>query len=73
MSTDAEIQTLCGNIRSLRKRKGLTQKEMAALMGISIAGLRKLESGTLPPRLQLDAIFSLAAAFSLPPDWFFAP
>ncbi len=71
MATNKEIQLLCSNVRALRRQRNLSQREMAAIMGIGISSLRKLESGCLPPRLRLDAVFALADAFSLPPDALF--
>ncbi len=66
MKNGAEIQILCRNIAALRKKRAMTQRDMADLMGISVSTLRKLEKGFLPPRLKMDAIFALVDAFSLP-------
>ncbi len=71
MDTDEEIQMLCRNILYLRKNAAMTQREMAALMGISVSTLRKIEAGQLPPRLGVDAVFALADAFSIPPGSLF--
>ncbi len=73
MDKEEEVQILCHNILLLRKKASMTQKEMAAIMDISVSGLRRIESGKLPPRLSLDAIFSLADAFSISPFSLFQP
>ncbi len=67
MKKDAEIQILCKNIAMLRKKQGMTQRELASLMGIGVSSLRKLEAGVLPPRLEINAITALARAFPLSP------
>lgn len=35
-------------VREIRKRRGLSQRELAALSGLSLSYVRKLEQGTLP-------------------------
>lgn len=40
----------CSNIRYLRKTHGLTQAQMADIMGVGISTVRLLENGTLPKR-----------------------
>ncbi len=71
MDMDKKVQTLCRNLVHLRKKAAMTQKEMAALMGIGVSTLRKLESGQLPPRLGMDVIFALCDAFSISPGSLF--
>jgi len=71
MNTDTEIQVFCKNIRALRKREGLTQREMAAVMRIGVGSLRKIEVGVLPPRLGTDAIINLARNFHIKPSKLF--
>lgn len=39
-------------IRSLRKRLGITQKELAILAGVTIGAIHQWESGTFVPRAQ---------------------
>ncbi len=73
MDYDETVQIICRNIRFLRKNAAMTQRDMAAIMGISVSSLRKLESGHLPPRLGMEAVFSLAEALGLPPALLFHP
>jgi predicted transcriptional regulator len=42
-----------GEIRARRKRLGITQKELAELVGVSQSLIAKLESGRLDPKLSL--------------------
>lgn len=66
--TVAEMyETFCWNIRYLRDRDRLTQKEMAALLGISVSTLRKLESGGPIPRVSCEILFRIEDAFGVSP------
>ena len=48
MEMERIYATLAGNIRYLRRNGGLNEKEMAAILGISVRSLGKMESGQLP-------------------------
>lgn len=54
------------NIRALRKEAGLTQRELAELMGISNVTLCRWETGTKLPKL--ESLFALAQLFRVPLD-----
>lgn len=43
MGTDEPIRRLCHNVCNLRKAKGLSQKEMARLLGVPIEALFDLQ------------------------------
>ncbi|MBQ7090117.1 MAG: helix-turn-helix transcriptional regulator [Clostridia bacterium] len=62
-----DIKTFCTNIKKLRNAHHLTQKEMAALLKIGVASLRKLEQGSLPPRMTCDIIFHIDHYFGINP------
>ena len=68
-----EIQTLCENIKLLRTMLGLSKKEMAQRIKISVASLNKLESGILPPRLCYDLIIYINREFGILPSQMFKP
>ena len=68
MTVAKMYETFCGNIRYLRARDRLTQKEMAALLGISVGTLRKLESGMPTPRLRFDILLRTEDVFGVSPD-----
>ena len=52
-------------IKSIRKQKGITQKELASKLGMSITGLQNYEYGdTIPSLKQIEKI---AAALEVPP------
>ena len=54
-------------IKSLRKQKGLTQKELAKLSSISEMSIRKYESGDRQPKQK--AIYHLAKALDVNEGW----
>lgn len=73
MNTDQDIKNFCDNVRRLRREAGLSQKEMAQVMGVGIYSLRKIEAGCLPPMMGIDAIFRLHSRFSIPLHLLFEP
>lgn len=58
MKTESEI--FCANIKELRKKKGLSQKQMAKIMGISTITLSWLEKGHIPKDIEVEVIFNLS-------------
>ena len=68
--TDCEI--LGENIRILRKVHRLSQRQMAAIAGISVYCLRKTEQGILPNSLCADALIRISRHFHLRPATLFA-
>ena len=59
------VDIFCSNVRYLRASNGLTQKEMAKIMGISVGSLRKIERGILPG-ISWQVILRLNEYFMLP-------
>lgn len=53
--------TMSTNIRTLRCREGITQKQLASLAGVSIDYIKKLESGRFKPRI---AVYDIAKALN---------
>lgn len=62
------IEILLHNICWLRKRYGLSKREMAKRLGIGLWTLNKIEKGELPPRLHCDIIFAAHRNFGIPCD-----
>jgi transcriptional regulator with XRE-family HTH domain len=54
------------HLAELRKRKGLTQQQLAELIGVHVVQLRRYEGGTSQPTL--DVIRSLAVALGVSAD-----
>ena len=59
---------LCNNVRYLRQQHGLTQKEMAAVLGVSVRLLRGIEHGEPGHRLGTFMLCRLCAHFGLSTD-----
>lgn len=73
MQTNNEIQVLSENIKLLRSVLGLSKKEMAQKIRISVAGLYKLERGVIPPRLPCDFLIYIHWEFGVTPSQMFMP
>ena len=63
-----EIKNFINNIAYLRKKNGLSKKEMATILNISIYALNKIERGELPPKLSIEIIFNLQKHFKILPE-----
>lgn len=61
------------NLIILRKIHGLTQKQMAQLMGCSLYCVRKAEQGIFAQTLYIDSIDNLCRSFHLTPSALFSP
>ena len=73
MKNDIQIAILCQNIKGLREKNNLSQKEMAKILGIGVAGLAKIEQGIIPPRASTNIIFKLSQYFKIKPHELFMP
>ena len=60
-----EITIFCQNIGVLREWNGLSQKEMAKILGIGVVSLAKMEQGIIPPRGGIEVIFRLSQYFKI--------
>lgn len=65
MTHQDEILMLCNNLRQLRKQHGISKKEMAALLHISVRSLNQLENDFIPPRLRCDFLFYASSHFRI--------
>lgn len=73
MAISDEIAVFCGNVKILREQHGLTKSEMARIMGVSPASLRRIEAGELPKHLSAGVALRLAGLFGLEPYQLFLP
>lgn len=67
-----ETKIFCENIKKLRKENGLSQKEMAQKLDISVKSLSTLEKGTIPSRLSVSIIIKIYKIFGIKPAQMFA-
>ena len=65
---DVELQVFCHNIRTLRARNHLTQKEMALLLGIGVKSLSMLEHDVIPTKLKVDVLYKVYVHFGITPN-----
>ena len=54
------------NLAWLRKEHGLSRREMAQRLGMSVGTLNKIESGRLPARLKVDVLGRVQVSFHIP-------
>ena len=67
LENEKELKTLSKNIVWLRREKRLSKKEMAALLGIGVQSLTRLENGEVLPRLGVSTLFNIQTAFGISP------
>lgn len=66
-----DIFVRLGNkLKNVRKTRGLTQKELSALSGVSTRHISKIEKGVMNPSYEI--LTQIAAALGMTPDYFFA-
>lgn len=71
MEIDKEKRAFGENLRRLRRGHHLTQSQMAAIMGIGVKSLRRIERGDFPKRFYADHLFRLVEYFHIPADSLF--
>ena len=58
------------NLRRLRLHKGLTQEQLADIIGISPGYLSQIETPSHPQPLSMKTLFAIADYFKVPPKVF---
>lgn len=61
------MKDLCEKIRTMRKKKGLSQRELAAKTGFSERAIQSWESGKRLPGY--DGLLALADVLNVSTDW----
>lgn len=67
----SELDNLCRNIYILRKKHRLCQKEMAAIMGMGVGMLRRIEHGEISRRFHTGHLEALHRHFGISLDVLF--
>ena len=67
-SYEAEFEIFGYNVAWLRKRYGLSKKEMAEIMGIGVGSLTKVERGEIPPQMKVDVLVKIYRRFGITPE-----
>lgn len=63
-----EFEYFCENVKFLRQRASLSQKEMARIMKVSVKTLSRIEHGELPLRLGVEVAMRLCSRFCVSAD-----
>ena len=53
------------NVKWLRHKHSLTEKEMSKILGVSVMTLRRIENGEFPERLSITVIFRIQKYFKV--------
>ena len=67
MNKEQRTQLLCQNVKFLREQNGLTIKEMAQILDIPLASMKKLEDGILTKRVRVDIVYRIDCYFNVGP------
>lgn len=67
MHADQRAKESAARIRAVRNYKGMTQGELADRLGISLATMKRYESGERP--ISTEELLAIAEAVSIPPDF----
>ena len=59
-------EIILSNFVWLRKKYGLSRKDMAAILRIGIGSWNKIERGILPPRMSVDVLDRMEETFGIP-------
>ena len=65
-------KTFCLNVKKLRMAYGLSKKEMAKILHIGVASLKKMENGILPPRASYLIVIYICESFHVAPSQIFS-
>ena len=63
-----EFEIFTSNIAFIRRKYGISKKQMSKLLGISVRSLNVIEGGEMPPRLTADIIVNVWTEFHLRPS-----
>ena len=70
---DEQIKNFCANVKTLRKKYGLSKEEMAKILHIGAKSLTIIESGTLPVRLSANIVIQIYRSFGILPSDIITP
>ena len=65
MNTNQYIIAFCNNVKRIRLERGLSKKEMAEKLNISVKSLSIIEGGSIPKRLSVQVIYTLCDEFEI--------
>ena len=62
---DDSLNNFMRNITELRLQNGLSKRQMAALLGVSVRTITRLERGDFPPNLSVNMVFRIQKHFGV--------
>ena len=71
LKNDTQLKIFCQNIKILREKNGLNEKEMTKILGIGVNSLEKIEQGIIPHRTGVKIIFKISQHFKIEPHKLF--
>ena len=72
MKKDYEFKIFCQNLKTIRKQKSISKKEIAKKPGIGVKALSLIEKGIMPPRLSSCILIMIYNEFGFLPSEIFA-
>lgn len=70
MNMEEQMRLIGRNICYIRREKELTQRQMACILGVSVATLRKIERGEPTVRINSRLVCRICDTFELSADAF---
>ena len=71
MNESKQLPILCENLHHLRVKHGLSETEMAHILGIGMKTLNSLECGRTTPRLGSSVLYNAVVYFNIKADVYF--
>ena len=68
MRAEQYAEIFGANILKIRKKRNLTQRQMAEILDVSVRTLRLLEKGITPKRVTCGIIFDICDEFDVNPN-----
>ncbi len=63
--TSKELRTFMKNVAWLRTHYGLSKKDMAKLLGVSVMTLTRIERGQFPSQLHISVMYNIQRHFGV--------
>lgn len=68
-----DVQIFCENVRWIKEKEGLSDRQLASILQIGLYSTRKLLKGELPGRMSVDVVFHIARHLGCRPSEVFVP
>lgn len=68
-----QVENIGARIAFYRKKRGLTQRDLAKAAGISLSYIGKIEASNVKAYGSLSSLYSIASALSIEPGYLLLP